>query len=87
MKTYGGIDLGVKSSAFCFIDEQGQMVAEGEVIMDEQCLKRTFGSTEPMPMVVEACSMAERVCQLQRVKHEKQVYLCRAGSPNTTEGR
>ena len=47
MKTYCGVDLGVKSSAFCFIDEQGHVVDEGEVTMDKQCLKRIFGSTEP----------------------------------------
>ena len=71
MKTYCGIDLGVKSSAFCFIDEQGHVVDEGEVTMDKQCLKRIFGSWEPMSMVVEACPMAEWVCQfLEEFGHE-----------------
>ena len=71
MKTYCGIDLGVKSSAFCFVDEQGEVVAEGEVTMDKQSLKRTFASREPMPMVVEACPMAEWVCQLlEELGHE-----------------
>lgn len=64
METYCGIDLGVKSSAFCFVDEQGHVVDEGEVTMDKLCLKRVFGSREPMRMVVEACPMAEWVCQL-----------------------
>jgi transposase len=71
MKTYYGIDLGVKSSTYCLVDEQGEVVDEGEVTMDKECLKRVFGSKEPMPMVVEACPMAEWVCQyLEELGHE-----------------
>lgn len=71
MKTYCGIDLGVKSSAFCFVDETGKVLEEGPVTMDEQSLKRIFGSWEPMKMVVEACPMAEWVCQLlEELGHE-----------------
>ena len=36
MKTYCGIDLGVKSSAFCFVDEQGKALSEGEVTRPPQ---------------------------------------------------
>ncbi len=71
MKTYCGIDLGVKSSAFCLVDEQGKVLTEGDVVMDKQCLKHIFGSMEPMSMVVEACPMAEWVCQLlEELGHE-----------------
>ena len=64
MNTYCGIDLGVKSSAFCLMDEQGQIVFESAVTMDEESLKHTFGSMDSFSAVVEACPMAEWVCRL-----------------------
>jgi predicted NBD/HSP70 family sugar kinase len=43
MNTYCGLDLGVKSSAFCMVDGKGKLIAEAEVPTDENCFERAFG--------------------------------------------
>ncbi len=71
MNTYGGLDLGVKSSAFCIVDEKGQLVAEEQIPTDEKCFERAFGRADMMRVVVEACPLAEWVCQLlEELGHE-----------------
>lgn len=71
MNTYCGIDLGVKSSAFCMVDEKGQLVAEDQLPTDEKCFERAFAGIDMMRVVVEACPLAEWVCQLlEALGHE-----------------
>ena len=71
MELYCGIDLGVKSSAFCLMDSNGQVVAADELLTDEICFEQTFGGIKTMRVVVEACSLAEWVCQLlEMLGHE-----------------
>jgi transposase len=71
MNTYCGLDLGVKSSAFCMVDEKGKLIAEGEVPTDAKCFERTFGRADMMRIVVEACPLAEWACQLlEELGHE-----------------
>ena len=71
MNTYGGIDLGVKSSAFCIVNEKGQLVAEEQIPTDEKCFERAFSRADMMQVVVEACPLAEWACQvLEELGHE-----------------
>lgn len=71
MNTYCGLDLGVKSSAFCIVDEKGKLIAEAEIPTDEKCFERAFGRADMMRVVVEACPLAEWACQLlEELGHE-----------------
>jgi transposase len=71
MKTYCGLDLGVKSSAFCLVDTKGRLIAEDELPTDEKCFERAFGGTDMMRVVVEASPLAEWACQLlEALGHE-----------------
>jgi transposase len=71
MELYGGIDLGVKSSAFCLINSKGQVVIEDELPTEEYFFERTFGGLDTRRVVVEACSLAEWVCQLlEKLDHQ-----------------
>lgn len=71
MRLYCGLDLGVKSSAFCLVDQKGRLVAEEQIPTDKKCFERAFGGVDMMRMVVEACPLAEWVCQLlEELGHE-----------------
>lgn len=71
MELYGGIDLGVKSSAFCLVNSKGQVVTEDELPTEEYFFEQAFGGLDTRRVVVEACSLAEWACQLlEKLGHE-----------------
>jgi transposase len=71
MKRYGGLDLGVKSSAFCIVDAKGHLVAEEQLPTDAECFARALDGADVQRVVVEACPLAEWACQvLEKLGHE-----------------
>lgn len=62
MKLYCGIDLSNQSTALCVVDEEGQMVAESEIVTEEEELRKFFGKFKGLSCVVEATALAEWMC-------------------------
>lgn len=65
---YCGMDLGRRSSRYCVLDEQREVVREGNVPQTEPRLRREFGADEPMRFVLEATTqsfwVADRLAEL-----------------------
>lgn len=51
---YCGLDLGRRSSRFCVVDKERNILREGNVRNRNEDLERVFGKEEPMRIVVEA---------------------------------
>lgn len=75
MNTYSGLDLGVKSSAFCIVNEKGKLIAEDEIPTDEKCFEREFGQADMMRVVVEACPLAEWTCLFEYIRSKCEINL------------
>ena len=63
---YVGIDVGKRSSAFCVIDEKGNILKEVELATEEDVLKTFFRELESSLAVVEACPLAEWMHNLMK---------------------
>ncbi len=75
INTYCGLDLSVKSSAFCIVNEKGKLIAEAKIPTDEKCFEREFGQADMMRVVVEACPIAEWASQVLEVLGHEAIVI------------